>query len=744
MMHLSHALGWTILHSLWQGLLVWAIYGLLKTSLRNFPPQSRYLLGLGAMMTMFVWTVATFYTTYQDARSTDEMVVYATEMTLIEAESLFFLQAETWEAYLQEGLDWVGLQLQPYVGWVSYAWLLGFVFFSLRWGGGWWYLHRLSQQYSRKITGPWSQRMAQMAIEMGIRKQLLLKESGLIDSPMVIGYVKPVVLLPLGMLSGITPRQMEAILAHELAHIRRHDFLINIIQTFTEVLFFYHPFYRRISNQVNAERENCCDDIAVASCGDPVMYAHTLTDLAEHTLFSPPLSLRFNGNTHHLMDRITRIIRPERVERYPFARLSMSLMIVLGMLSLAWFTPVEAEPTDLEQIVPDVQVEETVPEVQVDAVIVPVTEAVPLPETAPEPEVMPDPQEKSPVSDIDQLVASVLSSLEMAWDTPPPPPPPSPRVEPRPRPSSEPRVEPSRRAVPRPQPAPRPTAPVMPEMPAMPEMPDLSAFGDWEDLDEESRDRLKEEMAEFRQQQAAWQREYQQAYDEYARSMKEQHVYSQRQRREMEAQYRNMRQQARDRQKADLENVERDYEQSLRMMERQLRELKRLKSLEELSEVDKQEMQQELQQLKRELSRRETDRARAIERAMKELKMETERMQVETEREVRRNQQERAREYELRAREMERMNQNMERKIRDQRAELRDRFKGLKSELRAQLKRDGLLKNDKSKITLKVTSSSIKANGRKVPRKSEAAYRRILKRYGISSDGQSSFSFDND
>ena len=97
--------------------------------------------------------------------------------------------------------------------------------------------------------------------------------------PTVIGWLKPVVLLPASALAALTPQQLEAILAHELAHIRRHDYLVNLLQTLVETLLFYHPAVWWLSRRIRIERENCCDDLAVSLCGDPVAYAAALADL---------------------------------------------------------------------------------------------------------------------------------------------------------------------------------------------------------------------------------------------------------------------------------------------------------------------------------------------------------------------------------------------------------------------------------------------------------------------------------
>ena len=112
-----------------------------------------------------------------------------------------------------------------------------------------------------------------------IAAPITLLESTLVDVPTVIGWLKPVVLLPASALAALSPQQLEAILAHELAHIRRHDYLVNLLQTLVETLLFYHPAVWWLSRRIRIERENCCDDLAVSLCGDPVAYASALADL---------------------------------------------------------------------------------------------------------------------------------------------------------------------------------------------------------------------------------------------------------------------------------------------------------------------------------------------------------------------------------------------------------------------------------------------------------------------------------
>ncbi len=147
---------------------------------------------------------------------------------------------------------------------------------------------------------------ARLAKRLHIARPIRLLESSMVDVPTVIGWLRPVVLMPASALAGMAPQQLEAILAHELAHIRRHDYLVNLLQTLVETLLFYHPAVWWLSRRIRVERENCCDDLAVSLCGDPYAYARALADLEELRADSSRLVLAATGGS--LLHRVRRLI----------------------------------------------------------------------------------------------------------------------------------------------------------------------------------------------------------------------------------------------------------------------------------------------------------------------------------------------------------------------------------------------------------------------------------------------------
>jgi beta-lactamase regulating signal transducer with metallopeptidase domain len=165
--------------------------------------------------------------------------------------------------------------------WVVAGWALGVLLLSVRLLGGWWRTRSLRTQ-GLSAAPPWCvETSARLTARLGINRPIAFAVSISIPVPMVIGHVKPLVLLPVAALSGLSPQQLEAILAHELAHVRRHDYLVNLIQTVIETLLFYHPAVWWVSSQLRVLREHCCDDLAVAACGDRKRYVKALLSL-EH------------------------------------------------------------------------------------------------------------------------------------------------------------------------------------------------------------------------------------------------------------------------------------------------------------------------------------------------------------------------------------------------------------------------------------------------------------------------------
>jgi len=186
----------------------------------------------------------------------------------------------------------VGSNLNGIAQGIAIAWLFGVAVLLGRMAGGWWHVRQLHRLALATSSSRWQTACRRLAYRLGLPAAAHVVESALVEVPTVVGWLRPAILLPIAALATLTPAQVEAILAHELAHIRRHDYALNVLQTVAETLLFYHPAIWWVSNRIRAEREHCCDEIAVAVCGDPISYARALAELESLRTSSTAMALQ--------------------------------------------------------------------------------------------------------------------------------------------------------------------------------------------------------------------------------------------------------------------------------------------------------------------------------------------------------------------------------------------------------------------------------------------------------------------
>jgi beta-lactamase regulating signal transducer with metallopeptidase domain len=307
----SQAIGWALLHLLWQGAIVAGILGATLTLLRRHSSAARYAASCTAMAFMIVLPAATAVKIYrsmpaESAASTPATFSPAVEETTTPTE----LPAST--SNVRDTSIWMSAEEQvtrsarTHLPLVLAIWLSGVLFLSLRLVAGWSRANRLADDAGKNASAEWQRILINLQRRMGLSQLIRLVESAAVEVPTVIGWLKPVILLPTATLSGMSPEQIEMILAHELAHIRRHDFLVNLLQAVVETLLFYHPAVWWISNTIRIERENCCDDLAVGLCGDALRYARALTQLEQIRATATVPALAANGGS--LVDRVRRLV----------------------------------------------------------------------------------------------------------------------------------------------------------------------------------------------------------------------------------------------------------------------------------------------------------------------------------------------------------------------------------------------------------------------------------------------------
>lgn len=297
---LVQAGGWTILHSLWQGAVITLLLAFILGRTRDHSPVFRYNLSVGALFLMLAAVVSTFMMYYEPATglSVNLSAAGATAGGTLAAE----LPAT---ASMQNDLA------GRFFPFLLQVWLIGVALMGLRMLVELVYLQRLRSANTRPIEASWQERMNALKWQMGILQPVVLRESLRVSSPMLVGWIKPVILLPIGMLSGLSTEQVACILAHELAHVRRLDYLVNLIQSALEVLLFFNPAVWWISAQIREEREHCCDELAVSVTGDRLTLVKTLAQLEEWRMQSGQLGLAFNGRPQGVLGRVQRLLGGE-------------------------------------------------------------------------------------------------------------------------------------------------------------------------------------------------------------------------------------------------------------------------------------------------------------------------------------------------------------------------------------------------------------------------------------------------
>ncbi len=327
----AQRLAWTLLHFLWQGALLGLVAWTGFTLLRRRSPRARYVLGCACLLTCLVSAASTLALQPLPAASAVLADGAFAEPSILEAPAATGHPAG--EAPAAATPPWP-VRLQPFLPWILVAWAAGVLLLSLRTAGGWLWLHRLRSS-ARPISEPeW---LAGLVRRTGLRRAVRFLESVRVATPMCMGLLRPIVLIPLGFFASLDPMAAEAVLAHELAHIRRLDGLVNGLQCVIEVLFFFHPAVWWISRRVRTEREHCCDDAAVLACGDAVFYAETLSRLDEFRDRSSALALLAGGG--NLMERLRRLLLSD-LPRLGFTTPGLALV---ALVALAAARPARAE-----------------------------------------------------------------------------------------------------------------------------------------------------------------------------------------------------------------------------------------------------------------------------------------------------------------------------------------------------------------------------------------------------------------
>lgn len=327
---LAHSLSWALIYSLGQGVLIFIALQLFLKAIPSGSANIRYNISLTALTILLGCFLGTWWQQYhslQAVATSSTLTVGASNNTVIILPeqltgNLTFSKAM---GYLLSGL--------PYV----YA--VGFLVMLIRLFAGFRQLFSLRRKELSTAPAAIAGLLQSLKSQLGIRGNVQVFLSLKAQVPMVIGFVKPAILLPFATAAQLNTQQLESILLHELAHIKRYDYWVNILQTVVETILFFNPFAWLISRTIRREREHACDDLVVNHTTQPLQYANALAALASYNANVSSFTIAASGNSNHLFNRIKRIVEMKK-NPFSYSRMAAAIFITAAITcTLAWVAP---------------------------------------------------------------------------------------------------------------------------------------------------------------------------------------------------------------------------------------------------------------------------------------------------------------------------------------------------------------------------------------------------------------------
>jgi len=295
--NLVNAIGTTLIYSLWYGLILAAVTGVIILSTRSSKPVTRYNFLICSMLIFLVVSVATFLISLNKEVLSPSMQTQdqglAIHSPALAANAALFTQLKSYVIDHNETIVLV--------------WFLIIMVRCFQLIIGLNGLNHLRKHSTFAISVKWKNKIQSLTQQLGINQAIQVGECALIRVPMVIGHLKPLILLPIGLLTALPPQQIEAILIHELAHIYRRDYLVNLLQSMMEILFFFNPAVLWLSALIKAERENCCDELTIDQTSNKINYISALIACQEYQQTAPAYAMTFN-RSGGLRDRVHRLV----------------------------------------------------------------------------------------------------------------------------------------------------------------------------------------------------------------------------------------------------------------------------------------------------------------------------------------------------------------------------------------------------------------------------------------------------
>jgi len=341
----------TLLHSLWQGIILAAIAGIIVISTRKATSALRYNLLVSALLLFTLGVVGTFVWQYERIEGpgaafspVQHTNVYTRHVNVPHVNEPYvnvqpvhiFINGKP-QSLPGFGERW-GNFLADHHNTIVFIWFLIVCARSLQLAFGLYGTYRLRKVRVFAVDNQWNRRLQQLADSLGIKQAVRLLESGIAKVPMVIGHLKPVILVPVGLLTALSAEEVEAILIHELAHIKRRDYLVNMLQSLVEIVLFFNPAVLWVSRLIKTERENCCDDLALAQNNNKINYIRALVSCEEYQASVPAYAMGLPGSKNTLLRRVKRLVSDRNYSLNLFEKTVLAICLVVLGLGVSAFT----------------------------------------------------------------------------------------------------------------------------------------------------------------------------------------------------------------------------------------------------------------------------------------------------------------------------------------------------------------------------------------------------------------------
>ena len=326
-----HTIAWTVMHSFWQGLLIALVFALVYYNLKNKTARFKYHLAFASLLAIVLSAACTFTMLY-DGAATVSYQDYTVPTTVLSSADTYQLalssNAPNW---FDASIGFLDNNSTLIVG----IWMMGLFFFLVKMLFGLYFVNQIRFSAYSLENKSWQNRIDKHLINLGSSRSVEIAQSALIKMPMMIGFLKPMILFPVGVINGMEIKEVEAIIAHELSHVLRNDYIMNIIQSCIEVLFYFNPAVWWLSSVVRLERENSCDDMAIQLTNSNVQYAKALLKLGHQQNSSNSLVMSFGGKKKKLLLRVQRVLNNSQYKPRVMEKIITSILLLVLIVGIS-------------------------------------------------------------------------------------------------------------------------------------------------------------------------------------------------------------------------------------------------------------------------------------------------------------------------------------------------------------------------------------------------------------------------